>query len=101
MSYDAVHDVIPYFFLGKTKPPMKLEDVYTGFLALNAGVPSFAADSMFRHSNNGECEYNGRAVSAHFWQRSRTDEVACMKKNFDEMLKNNVDDAFTRLHYVH
>ena len=99
MSRDAVRDVIPYLFLGESKPPMKLEDVYTGFLAMNAGIP-VTHSNMFKHSNAGRCKYDRRAISLHFWRRKEQDEVACMQANFKEMLRVDGNDEFIKQHYT-
>ena len=99
MSYDVVRDVIPHFFLGVSKPPMKLEDAYMGFLVMNAGIsPTYS--HLFQHSGNGECKFNDEAISLHFWRRSTTNEVECMKRNFVELLRRNATNEFTRLHYL-
>ena len=99
MSSDFVSDVMPYLFLGTTKPPMKLEDVYTGFLAYNANI-HVTHNKWFKHSNRDQCTYDESAYSLHFYQRKNPDEVTCMKRNFKEMLKVSADDEFTRLHYL-
>jgi hypothetical protein len=96
LSYDVVRDIIPYFFSGNgSQPVMKLEDVYTAYLTLNANIPS-TNNKAFRHSANAECVYSNAAIALHFWTN---DVLGCMKKNFKKMIESQKNDGFTHLHY--
>ena len=99
MSYDLVRNVIPYFFLGVSRPPMKLEDVYTGFLVLKASAKA-THSSLFRHSNGEECAFDDEAMSLHFWQSKTKDEIECMKSNYKTLLDKKPTDPFVRTHYL-
>ena len=90
-SNDAVKGLIPYF----RKYPFKLDDVYIGMLAMNAGLEA-------THRNNfkvfmiTDCEYNNYAFVYHIVV---SDKESCMHQLFNSMIGANTIHGFIRKHY--
>ena len=99
ISRELVKDMIPYLFLGERKPPLKLEDLYTAYLALNAGTTA-TDNPLFNINTNGRCGYDDRPVSLHFQGAERDNIVECMGKMFDRMKSQRRNDAFVKTHYA-
>ena len=83
VSNDVVKKLIPYF----KKHPFKLDDVYIGMLAMNAGI-------ALTHNNNfklywiGNCEYDKNAFVFHI--TGVEDRESCMKQLFDSMISTGL-----------
>ena len=92
-SRDVVGGMIPHFL----EHPLKLEDVYVAYLALNIGV--HAQDSKLFHHSEGECKYNDTAISLHYWYLTAMNEIECMEHNFKTMLAKNTRRTFVGRHY--
>ena len=99
ISYDVVRDMIPYFFLGRDKPPLKLEDLYTAYLVLNANVRP-ADNQLFNKHSDGKCGYVDAAMSLHFQRAERGRMGACMDEIFSKMKTHRSGDPFVRDHYI-
>jgi len=95
MSYDVARDIIPYF----EKHPFKLEDVYVGMLVANVRNITGRHSSLFQHSW-GSCVYNNDAISLHFANRKKKNELVCLKECQREMEKKNRNDPLVQLHYI-
>ena len=89
-SSDVVKEIIPYML----QNPFKIDDVYIGMLALNAGV-KVRYDPNFRLLEDGSCQYYNELM-AHHPTKSRT----CMMKLFSNMISKNNDSQFVKLHYL-
>ena len=83
LSNNAVKRLIPYF----KRYPFKLDDVYIGMLAMNAGIAS-THNTNFKLYWIGNCEYDKSAFVFHI---SVEDREICMKQLFYSMISTNLE----------
>ena len=92
-SNDAVKDLIPYF----KKKPFKLDDVYIGMLAINAGITASHSDNFMVYERN-TCSYDNNAFIFHIGKGIPSRET-CMQRMFDNMINANNKNSFMETHY--
>lgn len=93
-SHDVVQAVIPYF----SRPVFKLDDLYVAMLVANTGVKALHQKKFY--TVESYCYYDGSAVALHFHDKSWKNASICTTELFYKMLADNVEDEFTRFHYI-